>query len=405
MSSAGAPGLDRAELAARLGLLAAPGLPPGVVLELLQKYRSGLAAYDQLARECGAELAAAARSEAVRRRVRRALGAIERSGIDVVAHDDRRYPRILHKRLDRFAPPLLFTRGDIRLLADTERCIAVVGSRRATQYGLDTAAELGAGIARAGGCVISGVARGIDAAAQSGALDAGGPSVGVLGCGVDVYYPRENTRLQDRLAVEGALISELLPGEPPRRFHFPYRNRIIAALSETVVVVEARERSGAVTTADHAADLGMTVYGVPNALDAPNAQGVLALLRDGARHYYGVREFLEEIGLLQFNAPLPLRAPRASSPDQSALSPTRSLASEHAAGGTLAETTPATAPADEVQRRVWERLGSRPQRVDRLAAATALPVPQLLTVLLQLELDGCVRQTAGQQYVRIPPRS
>jgi DNA processing protein len=364
---------DPRELAGRLGLLATPGLSHRRVLDLLERTGSALAAYELLERECGRDVAAAARSEAVRRRVRRALATVHRDGIHVVGHDDAAYPRVLHQCLRTEAPVLLFARGRIELLAAAS--VAVVGCRNATEYGLDIAGQIGAGVARAGGCVVSGVARGIDAAAQTAALDAGGPSIGVLGCGVDVYYPRENVVLQDRLAEEGLLISELLPGEPPRRHQFPHRNRIIAALSRAVVVVEAGERSGAVTTANHAAERGVEVFGVMNAMHLSSVQGVLDLLRDGARPFTGVRDLLEDVGLVRLGEAEPAPPPETSIP----------------VGG--------------LHGRVWQALDVEPVQVDQLAGATRLPVARLLAVLLELELDGYARQFAGQRFARVPRRS
>jgi DNA processing protein len=371
-------GLEGRELAARIGLLAAPGLPQWRALELLQQHGSGLAAYDALASECGRDLAAAARSDAVRRRVKRALRAIRETGMFVIGHDDPVYPEQLLQRLGRAAPPLLFGVGSLDLL--DVPAVAVVGCRRATEYGLDMAEQIGSGVARAGACVVSGLARGIDAAAHTAALDAGGPSIAVLGCGVDVYYPRENVALQDRMADDALVLSEQLPGEPPRKHQFPHRNRIIAGLSRIVVVVEAGERSGALTTGSHAADQGLDVVCVTNAVHMPNMQGILALLREGAHAYTGVHDLLLRAQLLRLGEPVPVGpgTEEAASADD-----------------------PAPAALDG---RVWAMLKAQPIQVDTLSSLTGLPVRQLLAVLLELELDGCVRQLPGLWFVRVSKR-
>jgi DNA processing protein len=361
--------MDPGELAARLALLATPGLPQWRVLELMQQHGSAIAVHAGLADRCGREIATAARSSAVRRRVHRAVAAIRGTDMLVIGHDDPVYPERLAAVLGRAAPPLLFAYGRLELLEAP--AVAVVGCRRATEYGLDMAEQIGAGLARAGACVVSGLARGIDAAAHAAALDAAGTSIGVLGCGVDVYYPRENAGLQDRMADEALLLSELLPGEPPRRHQFPHRNRIIVALSRVVVVVEAGERSGALTTGTHAAELGIDVVCVPNAIHLPNMQGVLALLRDGAGTYTGVQELLEKADLIGLGEDVRAR--------------------------TVDEAPPAALP----NRHVWEMLKAQPLQVDALSQAVGLPVPRLLAILLELELDGFVRQLPGQRFTAV----
>ncbi|MGH7446415.1 MAG: DNA-processing protein DprA [Longimicrobiales bacterium] len=359
---------DRAELTAQLTLLATPRLPQPRVLQLLNTYGSARDACMQLVRACGAEVAAAARSAGVRERVRAALAAVDDGQIHVLACGDPLYPELMRLRLGEFAPPFLFARGKLTLLG--AHGLAVVGCRDASEYGLDIAEQIGGAVARAGGCVVSGLARGIDAAAHTAALDADGPTIAVLGCGIDVYYPRANRALQDRIARDGLLLSELLPGEPPRRYQFPHRNRIIAALSAGVVVVEAGEKSGAVTTGNHAANQGVPVYGVPNAIHLPNVQGILALFRDGASIYTGLRDLLESTGLIGIGDAVPIE---------------------------LCEDLP---PQDAVHARVWRALGTQPLHADVLASAAGVPPTAALVALLELELDGRVRQLAGQRFER-----
>jgi DNA processing protein len=354
---------DRRELAARIALLALPGLQQHRIIPLIEACGSGVAAVSELQRDD--VYAPALRSPRLRERVRRALDAITAQQLRVVAFDEFEYPVLLRARLDDHAPSLLFMIGDETLI--DRAGIAVVGSRRASEYGLDVAAQLGSAVARAGACLISGLALGIDAAAHAAALDAAGATVAVLGCGVDVYYPRRNTALQDRIARDGLLVSELLPGEPPRAFQFPHRNRIIAALSRAVVVVEAGAQSGAIRTAVHAMEQGVQVYGVPGRLDEPGMQGILALFEDGVPPLAGVRPLLESAGVL------PL-------------------------GGTLSASTSEPPQAGTV---VFRAIGARPMHIDRIARDAGVSAAEALTTLLQLELDGFVTQLPGGRFRRI----
>lgn len=359
---------ERRELTAQLTLLATPRLSQTTVLRLLEAYGSAHEACARLRDVCGAGIAAAARSPEVHERVTSALAAIEAGRIHVIGWGDPLYPELVRLRLGGFAPPFLFTRGALELLAAPG--LAVVGCRKASEYGLDIAEQIGGGVARAGGCVVSGVALGIDAAAHSAALEAGGATIGVLGCGIDVHYPRQNTALQKRIARDGLLISELLPGEPPRSYQFPHRNRIIAALSAAVVVVEAGEKSGAVTTGNHAANQGVPVYCVPSAIHLPNAQGILTLFRDGAHIYTGLRDLLESTGLIRLGDAMPL------------------------------EKFDESPPAGALHARLWKVLQTGPLHADALAQAAGIAPTAALVALLELELDGRVRQLAGQRFER-----
>lgn len=177
--------------------------------------------------------------------------------------------------------------------------VAVVGTRRCTRYGVDLAESFGAAVAGAGWSTVSGLARGIDAAAHRGALRAGGHAVAVLGSGVDVCYPRENRPIYDRiLSDRGAIISEYEPGTSPAKWRFPARNRLIAAMSAAVVVVEAARTGGALITARLAAEIGRPVFVVPGDVDRQASEGCNRLLRDGAHPVLGSHDLLEELGLV-----------------------------------------------------------------------------------------------------------
>ena len=203
------------------------------------------------------------------------------------------YPRLLAEISD--PPTCIWPRGDCALLSAT--AVAVIGARAASQEGLIAASEIAFDLARAGIVVVSGLARGIDAAAHRGALDAGGKTIAVLGTGIDRVYPAENERLHEEIASSGLLLTELPPGTPPLEWHFPRRNRIISGLSRAVVVVEARDKSGSLITARLAADQGRDVMAVPGTIVGGRNRGANALLRDGAKLVESAVDILQELGL------------------------------------------------------------------------------------------------------------
>ena len=251
------------------------------------------------------------------------------------------------------APPRrLWLRGDAALL---ERpCVALVGTRDATVYGERVAHELARALAAAGACIVSGLARGIDAAAHRGALDAGGATVAVLGTGVDVVYPRGHAGLQARIADTGLLVSELAPDCAAHGGSFPRRNRLIAALARTTIVVEAGVRSGALITAMHALEMGRTVAAVPGPIDVPQAQGSNELLRDGAVAITGIAEAVTLLGL-----DAPVRA--------------------------------VDLPTEPAERSLWDALARGASTLDALCARAELPAREGMAAVAALELRGLVR--------------
>lgn len=214
-----------------------------------------------------------------------------RLGMAVVLYGREGYPRRLHHLAD--PPPVLFLRGDTELAASGG--VAIVGPRRCTRRGRDVARALGAALGRRGVPVLSGMALGVDGSAHEGALDASGPTVAVMGRGADQPYPLRHARLFRRIVDSGLVVSEFGPGAPPLPHHFPRRNRVLAALSDTVVVVEAAARSGALITAEHGLDLGLDIWAVPGPIDAPTCRGSNALLSDGARALVSVDDFVREV--------------------------------------------------------------------------------------------------------------
>jgi DNA processing protein len=214
-------------------------------------------------------------------------------GISVMRRGDSRYP----SHLDRYedAPDLLFVRGDLPSCPG----VGIVGTRRCTAYGLELADAYGAAVAEAGWSVVSGLARGIDGAAHRGMVAAGGRGVAVLGCGIDVTYPREHGRLgKEILELGGAIVSEYPPGSRPDPWRFPLRNRIIAGLSGAVVVVEAGVTGGALITAVKAAEYGIPVLAMPGDVDRKTSEGTNRLIRDGAFPVFDPGDLIEELSLI-----------------------------------------------------------------------------------------------------------
>lgn len=293
----------------------------------------------------------------------------------IVTQDDRDFPRSLCDL--ELPPPALWVRG--ALPPDPRRAVAMVGSRRADAYGREVAELFARELAAAGLTVVSGFARGIDAAAHRGALAAaegaggeGGACVtaAVLGSGLGVDYPRGHRRLGERIAERGCLVSEFPCGIGPKAWHFPVRNRLIAALASGVVVVRAARRSGSLITARFALDLGRDVLAVPGRIFEPRSAGTNALIADGAHPALAARDVLEVLGA----------APAAG--DGAAAEPGEPLP-PGLRGRVLAAMVPGDSAAPEA-----------------LAAGLGEPVDRLLGVLLELELEGRVRREPGPAYVR-----
>jgi len=239
--------------------------------------------------------------------------------------------------------------------------VSVVGSRRCSALGREIAFELGRGLGAAGVCVVSGAAFGIDAAAHRGALAAGGRTIAVLGSGIDVCYPRASADLIEQIAVDGTVVSEYAPGTPAEPHRFPARNRIVAALSVGLVVVEGAGGSGSRISVDHALDLGRDVFAVPGPLTSPLSEVPLELIRDGATLIRGVDDLLLDLGI------------DAGAIDQPA--------------------PPVELGEDE--RRVWSALQSS-SLPDAVARQTGMSIPDAVSTLIRLELRGLARNVGGR---------
>lgn len=260
-------------------------------------------------------------------------------------------------------PEGLWTRGRLELLAVRPR-IAVVGTRSPSPYGEAQARRFGAALAGAGIAVVSGLARGVDQAAHAAALDAGGATIAVLGCGVDRPWPEGP--IPDAVAREGLLLSEYRPGTRPRRHHFPLRNRLIAGLSEAVLVVEAAWASGSLITARWAADQGKTVFALPGRVDQPLARGTLRLVREGATPVESPEELLSDL-----------------------------FGHAVAGSGAPAGRAPGAAAREPGDRELLAALRGDTCTADELAARLERPVPELLARLVLLELAGAIARGPG----------
>lgn len=282
---------------------------------------------------------------------------------DAVTLADEDYPSLLREIAD---PPLaLHVRGNASLLSSLS--VAIVGSRRATPYGVNAAQHLARDLGSAGLTIVSGLARGIDAAAHLAALDAGAPTIAVLGTGIDVVYPREHKALFRRIVQSGAVVSEFAPGTAPRRENFPIRNRVISGLTRGTVIVEANTRSGSLITARMAAEQGREVFAVPGSIFSDRSEGTHRLIQYGAKLVHDGDDVLDELG-------------------QDGL---RILKERRA----LPEGPPAEVLA------VLSRDAAI--HVDTVAARLRRSSPAVAESLLQLELGGWIRALPGARYVRI----
>jgi DNA processing protein len=302
--------------------------------------------------------------DAARARADAALRSYRAAGMDVIAWFDPRYPALLNCVAD--PPPVLWIRGLAPVLGLP--AVAVVGSRAATTYALDVGFRLGTELSQRGVAVASGLARGVDSAAHRGALDAGGPTIAVLGSGPDNVYPPEHDVLAQTIAKNGVVVSELGPGGIPLAENFPLRNRIISGISLAVVVVEASEKSGSLITARCATEQGRDVMAVPGSVLSGRNRGSHSLLKDGAKVVETADDILEELGW-----------PAARAAVQTAKLLTQ-------------DPLLARMEAGEVY------------RLDELVSATGTSASKLLPRLMELELQGHVTAVGGGRFTRTPAR-
>ena len=335
---------------------------------------------------------------------RQILNTCGEKSISILTYGDGAYPSRLKNIPD---PPLvLYYKG---CLPDWDNLpvIAVVGTRKASAYGMQTAAKLGYQIAACGGLVVSGLADGIDAWAMKDALLAGKKTVGVLGCGADVVYPAKNKELFAHTEKQGCILTEYIPGTPPNSWHFPQRNRIVSGLSAGVLVVEAPEKSGALNTAHHAADQGRDLFVVPGNIDAENCAGSNQLLREHAiavlSGYDVVREYesLYPQSIIQNPGSAPSELLVAQEPVCPSISKVsapphdkKSIDNREKSGYSVKHDAFSELTSEE--QAVVNQLTRTPKTVDEVIAETQLPTGKVLSILTMLAMKGVVQNHPGK---------
>jgi DNA processing protein len=365
---------DSLEATVRLALVS--GVGPILRKSLLEHFGSAesiLAAAPSRLREVpgvGAKLTRSIVSACDEIDVEAELRLCREHGVSVLCDADPGFPRLLREIHD--PPGILFVHGNLE--PDDAMAIAIVGARHATSYGRQQAERLAGGLARAGLTVVSGLARGIDAAAHRGALEAGGRTIAVLGSGVLNVYPPEHGKLAEGIRESGALISESPPRAQPMSGAFPQRNRLITGVSLGVIVVEAAERSGALISARHAMEQGREVFAVPGRVDSRASRGCHRLIRDGAKLVESVEDVLEELG------PLVEAAPRSD-------------------GRVIHH--PAELRLNEQERQVLEAIESDPTSIDNVVAASGLPTHRVLSTISVLEMRRLIRRVSGNSVARL----
>ena len=287
---------------------------------------------------------------------------IQKSCVRLVTLHSPDYPRLLRHLPD--PPPFLYVKGELR---NTDTAIAIVGSRQASGYGIATTQKMARELARHGITVVSGMARGVDAAAHRGALMEEGPTIGILGCGIDIAYPRENRALFAEMATRGALVSEFPMKTLPLAENFPRRNRIISGISRGILVVEAAEGSGSLITAQCALEQGRDVYAIPGNIHSANSRGTNRLIKQGAKLVETVEDILEDI-------------PRQSGGrEPQPLVPRTTFSPQEAA--------------------VFSLLSTTTLHIDEIVTRSTLTVGEVSAILLRLELNGIISQLPGKHFL------
>jgi len=366
---------DAETLRATLQLALLPGVGPGVYRSLMERFGSPQAAlgapWAQLCsvRGVGDVIAKRVASAHELVDVDEELKRCQDHGIRIAPESSPDYPRALKNIHD--PPVVLFLRGELQ--GRDELAVAIVGSRHATRYGVQQAERLAAGLALRGLTIVSGLARGIDAAAHRGALGSGGRTLAVLASGLANIYPPEHAELADQIVNSGALLSESPPAFEPLAGSFPRRNRLISGLSQGVLVVEASERSGALITARHAGEQGREVFAVPGPVTSRASRGCHRLIRDGAKLVESVDDVLEELGPL----PQPARVDADTSVSH-----------------------PIELSLNEQEQQVLRVMGADPLTMDEVIAQSGLPASRVLATISALERRRLIARISGNTIAR-----
>jgi DNA processing protein len=300
--------------------------------------------------------------------VERELSLVNEAGGRLVTLRDSSYPARLKEIYD--PPPVLYVRGELR--QEDDLSISIVGSRKTSSYGRGITERISQDLARCGVTIVSGMARGIDSVAHWGALLAGGRTIAVLGCGIDVIYPPENRPLFGRIIEQGAVLSEFRMGSLPEGGHFPKRNRIISGMSRGVVVVQAGMKSGSLITARYALDQGRDVYAVPGNVGSQSSQGSNWLIKQGAKLVESSQDVLEEI----------LPGGRTGGKE-----------------GAAAESRPVPVLPEE-EKRLFELLGEDPLHIDEIICRSGMEAGRVSSLLLTLEIKGLISQWSGKCFTK-----
>jgi DNA processing protein len=363
----------REEIFYWLGLSLVPGVGAVLYKRLLERFNDPGSVF-QASREelLGVEGMGQRAAEAILRgpfekEVERELYLLQKVNGTLLTLHGEAYPRRLKAIYD--PPPLLYVRGAVK--AEDDFAIAVVGSRRTSTYGRAITEKLSQDLAAHGITIVSGMARGIDSVAHQGALGAGGRTLAVLGCGVDVIYPPENRRLCEEIIAHGAVLSEFPMGSPPEGSHFPKRNRVISGLSMGVVVVQAGQKSGSLITANCALEQGREVFAVPGNVGINGSSGTNQLIKDGAKLVAGSADILEEV------IPQWKREMEEGAREKELILPLS---------------------ADE--KRIYDHLGDDPLHIDPIIRESEMDPGRVLSLLLGLELKGLVLQWPGKCFSR-----
>lgn len=368
-----------------LALNLAPGIGPQLLAALLRRFGSAsgvrqasvgeLAEVPHLRRAVAEKLHQAFESGDVAAEIER----MGRHGVRLLRLGTPPYPKALAEA--PVPPQILYLRGELQE-SDGE-AVAIVGSRQCTSYGRKIAERLAYDLARAGVTIVSGLARGIDGSAHRGALDAGGRTLAVLAGGLSRIYPPEHADLAAEIATRGALISEAAMGMEPLAGMFPARNRIISGLSRGVILVEANEKSGALITAQHAAEQGREVFAVPGQVDSPASAGTLRLLRQGAKLVRNAQDVLDDLaGLAPLAGPTRAGPTGSAAPAEPSIRPNVRPVGMSGPEGTL-----------------WDALDS-PRSVDALCRHLEQPMASLASMLMSMEMRRLVRRLPGNMYER-----
>lgn len=366
------------ETDALLVLNAVPGVGNATIRKLLEYYGSAQKILSLTENDLSAQQVVSAKlAESIvqfpkEQFLSKELALIAEHDVRVLISSDEQYPLSLGAIAD--SPVVLYVKG--RLPEDLSLSVAVVGSRSASVYGTSVAQQWSARLAELGFTIVSGMARGIDTAAHTGALKAHGQTVAVLGCGLAHIYPPENKKIRDAIAAHGAVISEFPMEALPLPFNFPRRNRIISGLSRGVIVVEAAEKSGALITADFALEQGREVYAVPGKVDSPTSRGVHGLIKQGAKLVSCVEDILEDLH--------------------------PQLLGEFRDAGAIPRKSETVVPEflTEAEQEVYKVITDRPAHIDQLIDRCGTDALRMTAVLSRLELKHLIKQLPGKLFVR-----